>query len=75
MFPSSFIPYLVLGVQIDQFDLPVCHKFKPHVINGMLCYQIDVNEFRNQIDDEKVMHTGLIFVMDYNLDIIFFLKY
>ena len=57
---------LVMGKKIDQFELPVCNKFKRMIANGQLCYTLDVNEFMDQIEIEKAMKTGLIFVMDYN---------
>ena len=58
----------VMGVKIDQFELPVCNKFKPRVLKGQLCFQVDVNEFQDQIDMEKGMKKGLIIVMDYNFE-------
>ena len=73
--PSSFIPFCdfggnmsVMGVKIDHFKLPVCNKFKPRVLKGQLCFQVDVNEFQDQIDMEKGMKKGLIIVMDYNFE-------
>ena len=58
----------VVGETIPQLDLPVCNKFRPKMIEGQLCYQIDVNEVKDQIDVKKAIQHGLIFVMDYNED-------
>ena len=58
----------VMGVKIDQFELPVCNKFKQKIVRGRRCFQVDVNEFRDQVDDEKVVENGLMLVMDYNED-------
>jgi hypothetical protein len=73
MSPSSFIPFCefggnikVLGEDIPQLDYPVCNKFKPKIRNGQLCYQVDVNEFKDQILDTKDIKRGLTFAMDYN---------
>ena len=75
MSPSSFIPFCdfggnmsVMGKKIDQFEIPVCDKFKPKILNDRLCFQVDVNEFTDQIDKQKAMKKGLIFFMDYNED-------
>ena len=59
----------VMGITIPQFELPVCNKFEPHVLDGRLCYLVDVNKFKDQVEDpEKAAHTGLIFALDYNKD-------
>ena len=71
--PSAFIPFCsfagnlsVMGARVSKFDLPVCDKFRPVIIEGQLCYQVDVNQFMNQIDRKKLMSHGLVFMMDYN---------
>ena len=56
----------VMGTTIPQFELPVCNKFEPHVLDGRLCYLVDVNKIKDQVDPEKAMKTGLIFALDYN---------
>ena len=74
-YPSAFIPFCsfggnmsVMGKDIPNFSIPVCNKFKPIVLKGRRCYQVDVNEFKNQVDTEKLRTHGLIFMMDYNED-------
>ena len=57
-----------MGTKIPNFVIPVCSKFRPTVLGGRLCYQIDINEFVNQVDSQKLMSHGLIFMMDYNED-------
>ena len=71
--PSAFIPFcefsgdmLVMGEKIKDFDYPVCNKFKPKVLNGQLCYQVDVNEFKDKIVDKMITEPELIFLLDYN---------
>ena len=56
----------VMGTNIPQFELPVCNKFEPHVLDGRLCYLVDVNKIKDQVDPEKAAYTGLIFALDYN---------
>ena len=35
-------------------------------MDGRLCYQADVNKFRNKVDRKKMVTEGLVFVLDYN---------
>ena len=75
--PSAFIPFCsfggniaIMGTKIPSFRNPVCNKFKPTLLEGRLCYQVDVNEFMNQVDSKKLRTHGLIFLMDYNEDML-----
>ena len=58
----------VMGQKIDQFDVPVCNKFKPKMLEGQLCYQVDVNQVKDQVDGQKAKKHGLLFMMDLNED-------
>ena len=40
----------VMGVKIDQFDVPVCNSFRPKLVMDQLCYQVDPNEYKDEID-------------------------
>ena len=73
--PSAFIPFCSFGGNmsvmqeyVPNFPNRVCNKFSPIVLEGRICYQVDVNEFMNQVDSKKLMTHGLIFMMDYNED-------
>ena len=33
----------IRGVNIDQFDIPVCTSFKATILNDQLCYEVDLN--------------------------------
>ena len=70
--PSAFIPFceyggnmLAMGEKIEQFSLPVCTKFVPVILEGQLCYQVDVNDI--QIKGRKA-EAKLTFLLDYNED-------
>ena len=71
--PSAFIPFCsfagnisIMGENNPNFSTPVCNKFKPRVLKGRLCYQVDVNEFKDEVGSEKLRTHGLVFMMDYN---------
>ena len=73
--PSAFIPFCefggnmsIMGVNIDQFDIPVCTSFKATILNDQLCYEVDLNRFSNHKDMKSNLESGFIFLMDYNED-------
>lgn len=73
--PSSFIPFCsigsnlsLLGEKIENFSQPVCTAFKPKMLEGQLCYQLDLQEIQNKVSFAKGDMNGLTFLMDYNED-------
>ena len=49
--PTALIPFCdfggnmsVMGVKIDQFDVPVCNSFRPKIVQDQLCYTVDPNK-------------------------------
>ena len=58
----------VVGVKIDQFDVPVCNSFQAKVLNDQLCYEVDLNRFTNKVNWEDETKLGFNFIMDYNED-------
>ena len=56
--PTALIPFCefngnmsVMGVKIDQFDVPVCNSFRPKMIRDQLCYTVDPNMYyKHKID-------------------------
>ena len=75
MSPSAFIPFCdfggdmeTMGVKIDQFDVPVCNSFQAKILNDQLCYEVDLEKFKNNTNVENELKLGFVFVMDYNED-------
>ena len=73
--PSAFIPFCefggsmsVVGVKMDEFDIPVCNCFQERILNDQLCYEVDLNRFSNKDNIEKELELGFNFLMDYNED-------
>ena len=71
--PTALIPFCefggnmsVMGVKIDQFDVPVCNSFRPKIIMDQLCYQVDPNEYKNKIDLQGDLSLSLF--IHYNED-------
>ena len=59
---------LVMGIKIEQFDNPVCNCFKARVLNDQLCYEVDLENFKNPGKLYLQLKLGLVFFMDYNED-------
>ena len=56
----------VMGVKIDQLEVPVCNSFRPKNVLDQLCYQVDPNEYKDKIDLEGDL--SLTLFIHYNED-------
>ena len=72
LMPSAFIPFCFLGTnmsslgtKMDKFSLPVCTKFKRVMLEGHLCYKLDLQRQGHFMKGEE---NGLTFLLDYNED-------
>ena len=70
---SAFIPLCqlgddmsVMGTQIPEFSRTVCSGFEKTVVEGELCYQADVNKYRDGLDWRESMQFSLGFLIDTN---------
>ena len=73
--PSAFVPVCefggdmgAMGIMIDQFDFPVCNSFQAKIIMDQLCYEVDLNKYKNYDYIEQQLKLGFVFFMDYNED-------
>ena len=73
--PSAFIPFCAfgsnmssMGVEIEQFDVPVCNSFQATILNDQLCYEVDLNRFSIKSNIKNELRSGFSFIMDYNED-------
>ena len=71
--PSAFIPFCdlggnmtILGRRIKGINIPVCNIFRGKFHNNQLCYEIDVNRFKNRVDPKQIFRHGLTFIVDLN---------
>ena len=58
----------VMGKSVDNFNIPVCDKFRPTLLEGQLCYQLDANKFSKKVNKEEIASQGVLMLLDYNLD-------
>ena len=56
----------VMGVKIDQFDVPFCNSFRPKIIQDQLCYSVDPNNYKEKINLKGDL--SLTLFINYNED-------
>ena len=73
MSPTAFIPFcsfggdmLVVGAENENYAYPLCNSFKPKVRNDQLCYEIDLESFKDPDKIVKQLKYGLVLILDYN---------
>ena len=72
--PSAMIPFCefgknsrIMGIMIDEFHVPVCNSFQAKILNDQLCYEVDLNKFKNYFSAEN-LKKGFTFFVDNNED-------
>ena len=76
MLPSALIPFCayktnmeLLGRYVDGLQFPVCDRFVPTILDGELCYSLDVNQAIPTAEDTVEGPTGqLTLLLDYNVE-------
>ena len=61
MLPRIFC--LILGLQII---LKLCSLFRKKIFSGQVCYEADLNQFKNKIDWKRALKEGFSFIIDTN---------
>ena len=56
----------LLGRKAKGFQDPVCSAFTRKIVNKQLCYEVDLNRFRDQVDWKESLQSGLFLVIDTN---------
>ena len=49
-------------------DVPVCNSFQAKIFNDQLCYEVDLNRFRDKDNLDTEYKSGFAFILDYNED-------
>ena len=73
--PSAFIPFCsfqgspdLLSKDYGNFSLPVCISFKRKILDGKICYQIDVKTIINETTAAGLQKGGLSLLVDTNTE-------
>ena len=48
------------------FHDPVCDSFEAKIRNDQLCYEVDLQKYKDEFNIEKQLKSGLILLLDYN---------
>ena len=71
--PSAFIPFCffktkmnAMGENIKQFSQPVCRSFRRKILKNQACYEVDVNQVKDETETAEIMNIGLGFLYDNN---------
>ena len=70
---TAFIPFCalgedmkIMGTNIDGFDVPVCDSFVPKNHEKQLCYEVELDRFRNDSILLEQLKSGLVLLLDFN---------
>ena len=67
--PSAFIPFCSFGnVRGSQSGhLPACHLFREKIVMGQVCYEADLNQYKEDTENWIVaLQKGFSFIIDTN---------
>ena len=55
-----------MGAKIEDFDLPVCNTFNATMLLDQVCYEVDLDSYKDKTKIENQLKYGLILILDYN---------
>ena len=56
----------LIGEKLSNFHVPVCSLFRKKIYSGQVCYEADLNQFKNKIDWKRALKKGFSFIIDTN---------
>ena len=70
---STLIPFCsfglfegILGEESPDFHVPVCRLFREKIVNGQVCYEADLNQYRDRVNWKEALSSGLTLIIDTN---------
>ena len=73
MISSAFIPFCsfglsegIVGEELSNFHVPVCRLFREKIFNGQVCYEADLNQYRERVNWKEALLSGLSLIIDTN---------
>ena len=55
-----------MGTKIDDFEVPVCNIFAAKILNNQVCYEMDLNLFKDKNDIKYQLKAGITLILDIN---------
>ena len=75
LLPSALVPFCAFASDLSfagqvttNITFPVCSQFKPAVIDGQQCYQLDIGAFSNRKLTRRGKENGLLLILDINAE-------
>ena len=72
---SAFIPFCSFGDDADRvgkrfagFNFPVCSLFREKIVEGQVCYEADINQFKDKVNWVEALSRGLGLIVDTNAE-------
>ena len=56
----------LIGKKLSHFQVPVCSLFRKKIFSGRVCFEADLNQFKNKIDWKTALNKGFGFIIDTN---------
>ena len=56
----------LIGEKFNNFQVPVCSLFRKKIFSGQVCFEADLNQFKNKIDWKRAIKQGFSFIIDTN---------
>ena len=57
----------LIGEKLSNFQVPVCSLFRKKIFSGQVCYEADINQYKNKIDWKRaIISRGFTFIIDTN---------
>ena len=69
LLPKALIPFcsyqgIMLGKKIKNWDFVTCDKFRPTLLNGQLCYSLNISQVVPSTESKGNNKNGLLLVLD-----------
>ena len=70
---SAFIPFCSFGTKLSRpalnnFQGQFCSLFREKIVDGRVCYEADLNQFKNKNNWDKTLQAGLRLIIDTNAE-------
>ena len=69
---GAFIPFCFIGKDLVgrksvEFQVPICNVFRKTILNGQVCYEANINNYKDQMDNwAEAEQIGFSFIVDTN---------
>ena len=57
-----------MGKEVNGFNDPVCNSFEAKIRNDQLCYEVDLEKYKDENNIKEQLESGLVLILDYNLE-------